>query len=119
MEAQKISGKLLTKDGEVDASTITAPVVCYYFSAHWCPPCKKFTPNLAAFYNERNANGKKLEIIFVTSDRDEKSFKEYFAEMPWKCLDYSDRRTKEMLSSPMLFNVTGIPTLVLVDAMGR
>ena len=60
-----------------------AEFVGIYFSAHWCPPCRNFTPVLAQFYEEVNKDGKKLEIIFVTSDRDEASFKEYFALMPW------------------------------------
>lgn len=36
--------------------------------------------------------------------------------MPWKFLKYEDRSAKSMLSS--LFDVSGIPTLVLVDNDG-
>ncbi len=25
-------------------------IVCFYFSAHWCPPCRQFTPSLKSFY---------------------------------------------------------------------
>ena len=30
----------------------------------------------------------KLDIVFVSWDEDEKSFKEYFQEMPWKALPF-------------------------------
>lgn len=32
------------------------PVIAYYFSAHWCPPCKAFTPKLAEKYKTWNKN---------------------------------------------------------------
>jgi uncharacterized protein with von Willebrand factor type A (vWA) domain len=31
----------------------------------------------------------KLDIVFVSSDDDQKAFDEYFKEMPWKALPYS------------------------------
>ena len=37
---------------------------------------------------------KGLEVIFVSSDRDEASFMEYFGEMPWLALDFSERKLK-------------------------
>lgn len=87
-------------------------VVGIYFSAHWCPPCRGFTPALAEFYNNVKDSGK-LEIVFVSSDRDEKSFNEYFAEMPWKALPFSERAAKEALSQK--FGVRGIPTFIVLN----
>ena len=50
---QLISGKIITKTGETDEKILqSAPVIAYYFSAHWCPPCRKFTPVLASLYNK-------------------------------------------------------------------
>jgi len=83
-----------------------------YFSAHWCPPCRGFTPKFAEWY-KNDLSSKGLEVVFVSSDRDEPSFKEYFAEQPWLALDYSERSTKEKLSAA--FGVSGIPSVVILD----
>jgi thiol-disulfide isomerase/thioredoxin len=45
-----------------------------------CPPCKAFTPLLIDFYNTHK---NELEVIFLSSDRDEESFSGYFGKMPW------------------------------------
>jgi len=52
-------------------------VLCY-FSAHWCGPCKGFTPHLAKWYKEANKSGKIVEIIFVSNDKTEGEAKSYF-----------------------------------------
>ena len=90
-------------------------VFAFYFSAHWCPPCRGFTPQLAEWYS-KDLKAKGLEVIFVSSDRDAASFKDYYKEMPWLALDYSQREQKELLSSH--FGVQGIPSLVIVDKDG-
>lgn len=45
--------QLMRKNGEVvEANQVLKEkkVICFYFSAHWCPPCREFTPVLADFY---------------------------------------------------------------------
>ena len=88
-------------------------LVGLYFSAHWCGPCRKFTPELIEQYNLLKEGGKKVEIVFISSDKDESSFTEYYNTMPWTSLDYKLRDLKGLLSSA--FSVTGIPTLIWVD----
>jgi len=85
-----------------------------YFSAHWCPPCRGFTPKLAEYY--KNGLKDKMEIIFVSSDKDEASFKEYFAEMPWKALPFANREAKDKLSKAM--GVEGIPSFAVINPDG-
>lgn len=90
-------------------------VFAFYFSAHWCPPCRGFTPQLAEWY-KNGLKDKGLEIVFVSSDKSENEFKEYFAEQPWLALDYADRTLKADLNA--MFGVQGIPTVVIIGADG-
>merc|ERR1711998_454231 len=108
---------LVRNDGtEVQYSTLAGKTIGLYFSAHWCPPCRGFTPELVKTYNKLQAEGKQFEVIFASSDRDEASFKEYHAEMPWLALPYADRKAKEALSK--VFGVNGIPSLHIVEHDG-
>lgn len=86
-----------------------------YFSAHWCPPCKRFTPKLASLYKALKAKHQ-FEVIFCSSDKDQGAFDSYFGEMPWLAIPYSDRKRKADLSSH--FKVEGIPTLVILEGVG-
>ena len=65
-----------------------------YFSAHWCPPCRGFTPVLAEKYKAWKDANENIEIVFISSDRDEASFGDYYNEMPWLALDFSKRDLK-------------------------
>jgi len=107
--------KIISKDGPVDADDIEGKPLGIYFSAHWCPPCRGFTPKLAEWYNAGLKD--KMEILFVSSDRDQKSFDDYFAEQPWKALSFTQRGKKEALSD--MFGVSGIPSFVVVDGKGN
>jgi len=107
---------LQNKEGSVNTSEILKDkYVALYFSAHWCPPCRGFTPKLAEWYT-KSLKEKGLEVVFVSSDKDEKSFSEYFAEQPWLALPFSERTKKAELSKQ--FKVQGIPTLVILNKDG-
>ena len=109
--------KLLTKAGTTTfAEASKAPVLAYYFSAHWCPPCKKFTPLLAENYTKWNAAGKQIEIVFCSFDKNETEFKQYFSTMPWTALPYGDPKIQELAQK---FEVQGIPNLCFVSKDGK
>jgi nucleoredoxin len=82
-----------------------------------CYPCSGFTPKLAQYYRDLKAAGKNLEVVFVSSDRDEHSFNEYYGEHPWLALPFGDRDRKGKLSQK--YKVQGIPTLVFLGEDGK
>ncbi|XP_030845401.1 tryparedoxin-like [Strongylocentrotus purpuratus] len=102
---------------EVATSTLAGSgrYVGLYFSAHWCPPCRMFTPTLAEFYKAfTKKNEGKLEIVFVSSDQSQEDFDGYFKDMPWLSLPYVDRERKGKLGTK--FSVEGIPTFIIIDS---
>ena len=109
-------GSQLLKKGET-VSTIDAlkdkQAVAIYFSAHWCPPCRSFTPVLAEKYTKLKEAGKNFEIVFASSDQNEEQFKEYYQTMPWLALPFSNRDKKQELATK--YNCRGIPYLVVLD----
>jgi len=110
------SGTVMNKDGGTTPFSElreNCDAIGIYFSAHWCPPCRGFTPDLAKSYETMVGAGKKWEIVFASSDRDQGAFDEYYAEMPWKALPHGDARKTELND---MWEVGGIPALVVVDA---
>ncbi|KAF1793299.1 Thioredoxin-like fold [Phytophthora cactorum] len=92
--SEQLGAKLQTKDGleDTDYKLAGKKVVGFYFSAHWCPPCRQFTPFLSAVYDDMIEEHPEFELIFISSDRDPSHSK---------------------------FGVTGIPMLVFVDGEGK
>nr|GMD63210.1 probable nucleoredoxin 1 [Ipomoea batatas] len=101
---------------QVKVDDLKGKKIGIYFSASWCGPCQRFTPNLVTVYNELLPKGN-FEVVFVSADEDEESFKEYFGKMPWTAVPFSDTATRKKLDD--LFNVRGIPHLVILDESGK
>lgn len=94
-------------------------LILLYASAHWCPPCRRYTPQLVQFYNDAKKIYKSdpkrttsIEIVFVSSDHDINEFGKYYATMPWLAVQF-DSDTRERLLSWM--NVSSIPRLMCLD----
>jgi nucleoredoxin len=105
------------KNGKTKLSDIkNSPLIGVYFSAHWCPPCKAFTPLLSKFYKLANEKEKQIEIIFISFDRDEKSYKEYYDSMPWLSFPFKSEK-KEVFAKD--FSIKGIPALLIFDKDGK
>ena len=113
LAAEKAQAMLAALGPEILAKAAGKPIGLY-FSAHWCPPCRGFTPQLAKFYEEGLKD--KMEIVFCSSDKDQAQFDEYAAEIPWLALPYEKRAEKEALSDAC--GVEGIPTFAVINPDG-
>ncbi|PON31214.1 DnaJ-like [Trema orientale] len=103
-------------DSKVPVSELVGKNILLYFSAHWCPPCRAFTPKLIKTYHDIKAKDDAFEVIFISSDSDQSSFDEYFSSMPWLALPYGDSR-KKLLNR--IFKVQGIPSAIAIGPSGR
>ena len=89
--------KLIKPDNTaVEAPKVLASkkLVLFYFSAHWCPPCRMFTPMLRDFYEVGKQEAKielihelfqeaselGVEIVFISSDRSHDNMMGYIKE---------------------------------------
>jgi nucleoredoxin len=88
-----------------------------YFSAHWCPPCRMFTPKLVEWYNDFKAKHPDFELVFVSGDRSQAAMEDYIKgdNMPWPAVAY-DKSRDEKFSK---YSSSGIPYLVLIDENGK
>lgn len=112
-----------------------------YFSAHWCPPCRRFTPRLAEAYEAHGAHLRRgddetnedtvggdgtddddgdavgeIEVIFVSLDSVRSEFDAYRGAMPWLAVPFGHLhklRIKDQLSEK--YGVRGIPDLIVLD----
>merc|ERR1719247_3678577 len=109
-----LGNTLISAAGEVStASALAGKTVALCFSGHWCGPCRRFTPQLVELYKALREAGKDFEVVFVSSDRTQSDFDEYFGEMPWLALPFADRSGKKKLTKK--FKVKGIPSVVMLD----
>ena len=120
LESILISGDrnfVIGKDGtQIPVTDLVGKNILLYFSAHWCPPCRAFLPKLVEAYHEIKAKDDAFEVIFISSDRDQNAFDEFFATMPWLALPFGDSR-KALLSRK--FKVQGIPMLIAIGPTGQ
>ena len=109
-------GPLLDSNGkEVDKSVLAGKTIGIYFSAHWCPPCRGFTPKLVEF---RNSNKKDFEVVFVSSDRSPKAQMEYMkgSNMKWYTMPHRSDAANALSKK---YGVRGIPALMIVSSDGK
>lgn len=99
----------------VDLATLKGKTVAVYCSAHWCPPCRAFTPKLVKF---APAMKEKLAVVFVSCDETKEKMFSYMKEtkMPWPAVPFKSAGGQAIMKEQ---GVNGIPTLVVYDKDGK
>ena len=118
-----VKGDLMTSRNGVlrpylDADFEKKKLIGLYFSAHWCPPCRKFTPDLVAYYNKNAAAHPEFEIVFVSFDKSAAAVEGYMQDlqMPWPAVGFDKVSRNEALKK---YAGASIPCLVVVDENGK
>jgi nucleoredoxin len=93
-------------------------LIAFYFSAEWCGPCRKFTPQLVDYYKRVSPEHPEFEVVFFSSDKSQYAMEKYMRDenMPWPAIDFTKLKDKAALKKNA---GDGIPSLVLVDSSGN
>lgn len=115
--SKAVSPQLLTLQGALvdTVSKLSGKVFALYFSASWCGPCRQMTPKLVQFHQQMRALGKEFEIVFVSLDRDPKSFHDYYTQhMPgFLAVPFEQSEVRERLQNE--HEITGVPSLKVMS----
>lgn len=100
---------------EITSELLEGKYVGLYFSAHWCPPCRAFTPSLVEF---RNRHAEEFEVLFISFDESGREKRSYVKEasMPWPSVPGARSRDGNALAKAL--RVRGYPTLVILAPDG-
>lgn len=121
--ARSLAGKLVAVEGgelrpQPDGRLAGVRFYGLYFSAGWCGPCRRFTPELLDAYGKIRALYPEFEVVFVSRDKSTADMLAYMREdrMPWPALAWDQGRATREINR---YAGSGIPCLVLVDAEGK
>ncbi|GKV22886.1 hypothetical protein SLEP1_g32703 [Rubroshorea leprosula] len=108
---------VISSDGnQVPVSELEGKTVGLYFAVSSYPPSVTFTPKLVEAYNKLKEQGESFEIVLISLDDEEESFKQSFGDMPWLSLPFKDKRGGKLLR---YFELSTLPTLVIIGPDGK
>ncbi len=110
-----IGKNLYLGNKKIKTDELKSKYICLYFSASWCSPCKKFTPQLIEYYNRYKRNNNFEVILIPYKEINAESFKKYYKNMP----RYSTTRMKNYIKLKKLYKVTSVPNLIVLNKKGK
>lgn len=103
------------KGEKVEPKVLDGKLVGLYFSGHWCPDCRRFTPRLITF---RNLNQADIEMVLISHDKSETEMWTYMTttKMPWVTAGYKTPAAEALKAR---FKPSSIPCLVVLSPTGK
>lgn len=113
--AEQLPGKLYNAEGKASSvENLRGKIVALYFSASWCPPCRKFTPKLIDFYNDYSDS---LEVVLISLDKNPAAQQKYMQKykMPWLATENNSSTSKVL---GQRYGIQSIPALIILAPDG-
>ena len=117
-------GKYLDKNyKEIDGSRLkAAKCIAILVSAAWWPSCGPFKVKLKAAVAELKAEGKAVEVLYLSGDKDEATFKKQLSETDFITVPFSEHKKWIQIVKidgyPYLQFLGNDGKVTLVDAFG-
>jgi len=92
-------------------------MIALLFSGKWCYWCRDFRPKLEKVYKRFEHTKAAFEVIFISRDRTEDEFEDFYAQMPWLALTWESRQLGGELMGKL--GIEGIPGLVFLSPEGN
>lgn len=112
IEMPSITGKKIRLSNVVKNNKLTL----LDFWASWCRPCMEELPNVAEAYKKYHNKG--LEIVGISLDEDEKSWKQAVETMKLSWIQMSDLKDWDNTAA-RAYNINAIPTTILINQKGE
>ena len=89
-----------------------------YFSAGWCPDCRRFSPTFVEAYNHQPAGANRYEVLLVGRDKSAEGLLKYIKteHMRWPALAFD--KIAEAKDLGKYDSGRGIPCLTVIDNSG-
>lgn len=99
---------------QIPVSELEGKTVGLYFSVN--RGCTDFTPQLVEVYEKLKAKGENFEVVLISLENDEESFKEGLQSVPWLSLPFKDKICAKLAR---YFELSTLPTLVIIGPDGK
>jgi hypothetical protein len=97
---------------------LNAPYTVLYYSAGWCPDCRRFSPALVDAYAHQTNGLPRFEVLLISQDKNAEGMLKYMQteKMQWPALAYEKVKGAQDLKK--LYSGHGIPCLSVINAKG-